>query len=88
MQKFSVAIKSGTCGWACYDNCDLIVQKDIETVQLPSKGDTLLLYVQRNFEEKEDPDNNPRESKCFIVDSVQRAFMPHGEFNTIYVRYW
>lgn len=41
--KFSVCIESGTCGYSDCDHCDMLLQEDIQTDQLPSKGDYLIL---------------------------------------------
>lgn len=71
MIKFDVCIKSGTSGHLDYDNCDSLLKADIQTEQIPSKGDYLAIEIDGRTK--------------YLVTDVCRSFSKHGEFNTVYV---
>lgn len=70
MIKFDVCIKSGTSGYWDDDNCNMLIKAEVETEQLPSKGDYIFL----------DTVDIP-----YLVTDVFRSFLKNGEFNTVYV---
>ena len=70
MIKFDVCIESGTSGYFDGMNCDLLLQRDIETNQIPSKGD--YLYLDKGYEP-------------YLVTKVRRSFMNNEEWSTVYV---
>lgn len=76
---FTVAIKSGTSGYANYDNCDLHVV-EIPSNNIPQKGDIL------EFGDKEN-----RNDKRYLVTEVKRIYNhknekhDFGEYIYVYV---
>jgi len=70
MIKFDVCIESGTSGYFDDMGCDMLLKRDIETGQIPSKGD--YLYLDKGHEP-------------YLVTKVRRSFMNNEEWNTVYV---
>ena len=70
MIKFDVCIESGTSGYFDDMGCDMLLKRDIETNQIPSKGDCL--YLDKGYEP-------------YLVTKVRRSFMNNEEWNTVYV---
>lgn len=78
---FTVAIKSGTCGYSDYDDCDMILAK-IQSDNIPNVGD--ILYF---------GDHNNRNRKKYLVREVERSYNhktekhDFGEWIYVYVIY-
>jgi hypothetical protein len=70
--QFNVYIKAGTCGYDDYDSCDMMLQSNIATDQLPNKYDNILLYSNGGYTK-------------YLVTDVCRTFYEDKEFNTVYV---
>lgn len=75
--KFSICIKSGTCGHEDYDQCDLLVKENIETDQLPTNGE----YISLSEKDK----NGWWIETKYLVMEVVRSYVNDKEFNTVYV---
>jgi hypothetical protein len=70
--KFDVCIKSGTCNYSDYDDCDMLLQT-ITSEQLPNKGDEISLYTGEDGYIE------------YLVTNVHRSFENNEEYNTVYV---
>ena len=70
MIKFDVCIESGTSGYFDDMGSDMLLKRDIETNQIPSRGD--YLYLDKGYEP-------------YLVTKVRRSFMNNEEWNTVYV---
>jgi len=70
---FKVAIKSGTCGWHDYDNCDQVII-DIPSDNIPRVGEVLEI--------------NDLDNKKYLVTEVKRVYLIPNETSTYEFGEW
>jgi len=72
--KYSIYIKSGTCGWFSYDGCDQWVKEVEGAATLPRVGEYIELV-----------EHDEKHITKFLVTEVKHYISEHGSFISVYV---